>query len=57
MMYFKALFSNRLSIFFSAVDPDAAIEYGNKEAEKRKVKMIGIYVLSDQDAKAQGLID
>jgi hypothetical protein len=57
MMHFKAILSNGNSIFFSSKDADSAMNYGNKQADKKKVQMIAISILTKEEAKTQGLID
>ena len=57
MKHFKTMFSNGNSIFFSSKDADSAMNYGNKQADKKKVTMIAISILTREQAKSQGLID
>lgn len=55
MKYYKATLSNGKRILFSASNPDAAINYGNKQGDKTKTTMVAIAEIPKKDAIAAGL--
>ena len=54
-MYFEATLSNGNKINFEAKGPDEGIEYGNNEADKKKLIMVAIKKLTKTEAEIRGL--